>query len=191
MRLVTLVLIAAAGSAVAGRAFAQNDETSDSLDLTMRLLPDGARSPEAITKTIELPPSASPTGVQNSEQGRRRADDARRGPDTGNQRGGDRDNTPGVDRENRGGPEREAPPGLEREIPGSPDRETAGGPDLEGLGGLGGENPGQETSAEARERGREFGQEVAEQARENRDEAGRDDPPGRPDRPGPPAPPTP
>lgn len=109
-------------------AGAQDSPPSDSLELTMRLLPDGAASPDAITKTIVLPPTASATGVESSENGRERANEA---------------------------------------------RESGGA--------------GQDTAAEAQERGREFGQQMSEQARENRDEAGRGNSADRP-QPNPPAP---
>lgn len=59
-----------------------------------------------------------------------------------------------------------------------PDSPANSAPDRRGAG--------QDTAAEARERGREFGQEIAEQARQNRENAGRPDRTGPPDNAGPP-----
>jgi hypothetical protein len=71
------IILAAAALSLFGTLHAQESGGDDSLEITMRLLPAGAASPEAITKTIELPASASPTGVENSANGLRRANEAR------------------------------------------------------------------------------------------------------------------
>jgi hypothetical protein len=125
MRVLALTTATISALLIGDCAGAQSSPPSDSLEITMRLMPEGAASPEAITKTIVLPPAASATGVENSAKGLERANEARES------------------NENRGA--------------------------------------GQDTAAEARERGREVGQQMSEQARENRDEAGR----GNPDRPQP------
>ena len=78
-----LAILATALMVVAAGARAQDAESNDSLDLTMKLLPEGAASPEAITKTIALPPAASASGVANSENGRARANEAREARETG------------------------------------------------------------------------------------------------------------
>lgn len=49
----------------------------EELELTMTLMPANAELPEAVTKSIELPPAASAGGAEASEPGRARADDAR------------------------------------------------------------------------------------------------------------------
>ena len=126
------------GACVLGAAaFAEEppdgEPVQEELELTMTLMPADAELPEAVTRTIELPPAAAARGVEASEPGRSRADGAR-----------------------------------------------------------GNRQEGQDAAAEARERGREFGEAMAEQARENREDAGRGDPPETPpggppeDLPGPP-----
>jgi hypothetical protein len=82
MHIFRLTIAAIALMVLAAGARAQ-DGGGDSLDLTMKLLPEGAVSPEAITKTIALPPAASATGVANSENGRARANEAREARETG------------------------------------------------------------------------------------------------------------
>lgn len=77
MRTIKLALAAAGLTVLAAGAGGQDAAVDNSLDLTMKLLPEGAASPEAITKTIVLPPAASATGVANSENGRARANEAR------------------------------------------------------------------------------------------------------------------
>ena len=121
------------GTAVFGQEPPDEQPVPDELELTMTLMPADAELPEAVTKTIELPPTAAARGAEASEPGRERADRAR---------------------ESR--------------------------------------QQGLDTAAEARERGLEFGEAMAEQARENREDAGRGDPPVTPpdgppdDPPGPP-----
>ena len=111
-------------------AHAQDAHGVENLDLTMKLLPEGAKDAAPITRQIELP-AVPPQG-------------------TGTGRGA-----------------------------------SDGKPPLDGPGA------GQDTAAEARERGREFGQDVAQQARDSRENAGRRpdvQPPGPPDNlPGPPS----
>jgi hypothetical protein len=77
MRTIKLALAVAGLTVLAAGAGGQDAAVDNSLDLTMKLLPEGAASPEAITKTIVLPPAASATGVANSENGRARANEAR------------------------------------------------------------------------------------------------------------------
>lgn len=130
------VLVMAAcfiGTAVLGQEPPDDEAVPEELELTMTLMPANAELPEAVTKTLELPPAAAARGAEASEPGRDRAGDAR-------------------------------------------------GSRQEGL----------DTAAEARERGLELGEAMAEQARENREDAGRGDPPATPpdgppdDLPGPP-----
>lgn len=49
---------------------------SDTLDLTMTLLPEGATTPEAVTRTIELPDAAAlraePPGLDRADESRQR-----------------------------------------------------------------------------------------------------------------------
>ena len=118
------------GTTAFGQEPPDDQPVPEELELTMTLMPANAELPEAVTKTIELPPAAAARSAEASEPGRERADDAR-----GNR---------------------------------------------------------QDTAAEARERGLELGEAMAEQARENREDAGRGDPPVTPpagppdDLPGPP-----
>lgn len=120
----------------AAQAPSDDEEVPEELELTMTLMPADAELPDAVTKTIELPPAASDTGVAASERGPSTASDAK---------------------QNR--------------------------------------QEGHDAAADARERGQEFGEAMAEQARENREDAGRGDPPVTPpngppdDLPGPPDPP--
>ena len=83
MRTIKLALAVAGLTVLAAGAGGQDAAVDNSLDLTMKLLPEGAASPEAITKTIVLPPAASATGVANSENGRARANEAREARETG------------------------------------------------------------------------------------------------------------
>lgn len=118
-----------------GDAVPDEEPVSEELELTMKLMPAGAELPDAVTKTIQLPPAASAQAAEASARGLSTANEAK---------------------QNR-------PDGLD-------------------------------TAADARERGREFGDAMAEQARENREDAGRGNPPTPPsgppdDLPGPPEPP--
>ena len=82
---------------IATHAVAQEsgDTPDDTLDLTMVLMPEGATTPDAVTRVIELPAAAAAVAAGNSadgldtanearEQGRERAqqgrEDAVRGP---------------------------------------------------------------------------------------------------------------
>ncbi len=166
---VIVVLLVLAITLYASGSFAQS--RAESLDLTMELLPEGARSAEPITRRIELPPRDAVVRDRGAENGE-------------SDRGGAASEAPGrageaarperpagpTERPERGErPERLGPP--ERpELPASAERAERG----------------RETADRARERGRELGRQMSEEARENRENAGRgapERPPGRPERP--------
>jgi hypothetical protein len=52
-------------------------DQSESLELTMTLLPEKATQPDALTKTIELPTPASPTAVEKAAAGLAKANESR------------------------------------------------------------------------------------------------------------------
>ena len=63
---------------IASAASGQSPNTGTSnLELTMRLLPERAATPDAVMRTIELPPAASPVAVENSQHGLDRANEVR------------------------------------------------------------------------------------------------------------------
>lgn len=55
----------------------------DDLELTMTLMPEDAVLPEAVTRTIELPPAASDTAAKAGAGGRSRANEAQKGREQG------------------------------------------------------------------------------------------------------------
>ena len=70
MRKLKLLLVAS--MMTAGTALADND-----LDVTIKVLESPHERPEAVTKTIQLPPSASQRAVQRSRRGLETANEAR------------------------------------------------------------------------------------------------------------------
>jgi hypothetical protein len=63
---------------VAAAAVAQEDNADiETLDVTITLLPEGATTPEAVTRIIELPAAANDSARQRSADGIQRANDAR------------------------------------------------------------------------------------------------------------------
>jgi len=55
----------------------ESKDPSESLELTMTLLPETAKQPDALTKTIELPAQASPTAVDKSAAGLAKGNESR------------------------------------------------------------------------------------------------------------------
>ena len=86
MKVLALTTVVIAFLLIADRAGAQGSPPSESLELTIRLMPEGATSSEAVTKTIVLPPAASATGVENSQDGVERANEARESRGVGQDR---------------------------------------------------------------------------------------------------------
>lgn len=74
-------LLLALGVLLAGAAGAQQPADDEpvprELEVTMTLMPEGAREPEAVTRVIELPAAASARAAEASEHGLSRADAAR------------------------------------------------------------------------------------------------------------------
>ena len=164
-----------AALALAGGIAHAQEAAETSLDVTIRLLPENAVGPEAITRRIELPP-APPTPPRSE-----RAEEAPPQAAPAEREEGPRQAPPSERAEDA--PRQTAP--AERADRPPPAAESSS---LRGQGAAG----------EARERGRQVGQETAEQTRENRENAGRQDTrgppedrgrpedPGRPDDAGPP-----
>lgn len=109
----------------------ETEAAADALDLTMTLLPEGATTPDAVTRTIELP---DPAALRAAPPGLERADEARTGREAGlanaaeaRERGRQMSEQAQEQRENTGragdrpgGPPGERPdPGSDR--PGPPD----------------------------------------------------------------------
>jgi len=123
----TLTIAAAVLLLLTGRATGQESADAeveiDDLEVTMTLLPaDGAR-PEAITRTITLPPAAERTGADDAAdrgaEGREIAEEAR---DRGREFGQEMAEQARENREDagRGGPP-EDPPGPPDDLPNPPD----------------------------------------------------------------------
>jgi hypothetical protein len=74
-------LLMATGIAVAQDEDA--DDAGDSLDLTMVLMPANAQTSDAVTRIIELPPSAGAAGADNAADGLERANQARENREAG------------------------------------------------------------------------------------------------------------
>lgn len=71
------VTLALALTVAALPAHAQDDDTIETLDVTMQLLPEGATLPDPLTSVIELPPAARDTAAENAARGLERANAAR------------------------------------------------------------------------------------------------------------------
>lgn len=73
----------AAALLAAGAAGQEPRVDRDTLELTMRVLPEGARTPDAVTRTIELPRPAAPAAIENGQRGLERANETAQGRDDG------------------------------------------------------------------------------------------------------------
>lgn len=114
----------ALGVAICGPARAQDgaENPADALDLTMTLLPEGATTPDPVTRTIQLPDAAAlradPPGIERANEARRDAT----GPDTAAEaREQGRDFGQQIAQQAQEAREN-AGRGADRERPGQPDR---------------------------------------------------------------------
>jgi hypothetical protein len=123
-------------------AFAQEEGEEgapvETLDVTMRLMPEGATLPDAVTKVIELPAAAADQATESAAPGLETANEARdnRGAEQaadaaeqGRERGQQMREQAQENRENAGRGEPPAtPPGAPNGPPGGPPANPPGGP---------------------------------------------------------------
>jgi hypothetical protein len=122
-------------------AFAQEegeDGAVETLDVTMRLMPEGATLPDAVTKVIELPAAAADQAREEAASGLETANEARdshgagqaaEAAEQGRERGQQMREQAQENRENAGRGEPPAtPPGGPSGPPGSPPANPPGGP---------------------------------------------------------------
>jgi hypothetical protein len=77
---ITLIWVGMLSAAVQAQPRATADDRIETLDLTMILMPEGATTPAAVTRTIELPAAAAEQARERAARGLDTANGARGGP---------------------------------------------------------------------------------------------------------------